>query len=214
MINLAIFDMDGLIFDTERLFMQELKKAMQNKGYTLTLEIYTRMLGMNAKMCQKHMLDNYGPDYPYHEISAQARAAVNAMKTLPVKPGIRELLEFLNEKGVKCAVASSTNSEYVKKYISDNNLGKFFDCIIGGDMVVKSKPEPDIFLLACSKLGLSPADTIVFEDSESGIKAAVRGKMRVICIPDMKEHSDEIKGMCTAYVKTGFEAIEYVRNII
>lgn len=214
MLKLAIFDMDGLIFNTERLFMDELDTAMAKHGYKLTLDVYLELLGVNEQSCKDRMKKIYGEDYPFHEISDEARMKLNkkAIKGLPVKDGIRELLAELKKSGIKTAVASSTPAEYVKMYLKTSNLDEMFDTVIGGDMVSRSKPAPDIFLLACEKAGALSSEAVVFEDSENGIKAAYNGNIDVICIPDMKQHGNEIRSLCCAYVKDGFEAIEYLKS--
>ena len=214
--RLAIFDMDGLIFDSERMFMEKLDKAMSERGYTLTLEVYLSMLGANAESCMETMKSYYGQDYPYKEISDAARAAFNddARKNgMPVKPGIPELLEFLKAQGIKCAVASSTESEFVREYLEISGLDKFFDIVIGGDMVGRSKPAPDIFLKAGETAGAEPSEAVVLEDSENGIKAAVNGGIPVIWIPDMKRHGEEIVSLCAATAADGFGAIEKIKEL-
>lgn len=215
--QLAIFDMDGLIFDSERMFMKKLDKSMSERGYTLTLEIYLSMLGANDSACMEAMKKHYGQDYPYREISDAARAEFNhdARKNgIPVKTGIPELLKFCKENEIKCAVASSTAAEYVKEYLKISGLDEYFDVIIGGDMVSRSKPAPDIFLKACETAGINPSEAVVFEDSENGIKAAVNGGIPVIWIPDMKRHGKAIVDLCAATAADGFEAIEKIKELM
>ncbi len=211
--KLAIFDMDGLLFDSERLFMEKLSAKMQEYGYTLSLDVYLSLLGSNQAACKEMMKKHYGADYPYELISGAAREDFNqTVRTsgMPVKPGIPELLQFFKENKIQCAVASSTETKFVAEYIKLSKLD--FDIVIGGDQVHRSKPNPDIFLHACQLLHVDPTDSIVFEDSENGIKAAVNAKIPVICIPDMKQHNPEIQKLCAAVVRDGFEAIEWLKK--
>ncbi|MDD6483129.1 MAG: HAD family phosphatase [Clostridiales bacterium] len=213
MIRLAVFDMDGLIFDTERLFMDELAEVMRSEGYELTLESYLEILGLNNEAVKRKMLAFYGEDYPFEEMNEKVRAALDKLarsEGLPVKPGIRELLEFLNKNGVSCAVASSTQSAFVRDYIKQSSLDEFFDVIIGGDMVERSKPEPDIFLEAARRIGVSPNDAVVLEDSENGIRAGAAAGMKVICIPDMKQPAPELARCLFALCADGFEAAKVI----
>lgn len=200
----VIFDMDGLIFDTERVFMEQLAVAMKEHGYTLTRDIYTKTLGLGGKKLVNFMYSEFGYDYPFDECSRKAQERMIMISDtigLSVKPQIRELLEKLKSDDIKCAVASSTRTELVNKYLGKAQLDKYFDVIIGGEQVKVSKPEPDIFICACERLNVSPGKALVLEDSENGIKAARAAGIPVICIPDLKEPSKECEKLVAAIVK-------------
>lgn len=213
--KLVIFDMDGLMFDSERLFKDKLSEAMAERGYTLELEVYLSTLGANSDSSRRIMLTRYGEDYPYEEISAAARRAFNeyVMKNgIPIKSGIPELLQYLNGCGIRCAVASSTRSELVKMYLEMSRLDGYFDIVIGGEAVKLSKPAPDIFLKACCEAGVKPSEALVLEDSENGILAAVNGGIPVICIPDMKQHDSGLLAKCVACVKDAYGVMDYIEQ--
>ena len=176
-IRLAVFDMDGLIFDSEREFMKELMAVMAEYGYKLTEEIYKSTIGLTGRSLIEKMRSNYGEDYPFKEISKKARERVSKTALdgkMKIKPGIKELLEFLNEKNIVCTVASSSSAEYVSEYLSVSGLRKYFKTITGGDEVECSKPEPDIFLKACEKEGFSEKTAVILEDSPNGVTAGFR----------------------------------------
>lgn len=207
--ELVIFDMDGLIFDTEKLFMRELGEVMAESGYTLTRERYVKTLGLTGERLKSTMLGYYGSDYPHAEMSRKARERVDKAALageLTVKPGIRELLELLNKKGIPCAVASSTHTVYVEKYLTAAGLRRYFDEVIGGELAERSKPAPDIFLKALN--GTEPENALVLEDSENGIRAAHAAGIPVICIPDMVYPSPECEAMTAAVVSSAFEAAQ------
>ena len=213
--KLVIFDMDGLIFDSERLFMRELKKVMKDYGYELTEEIYIRLLGLNSDLLKEEMLGIYGEDYPIAEISIKARENVTVCARngdLTVKEGIRELLEFLENENIPCTVASSTGIRYVKEYLQIAGLDGYFSDITGGESVKRSKPEPDIFLKACEKFGVKPKDALVLEDSENGIRAAHAAGIRVVCIPDMKYPSREFLNMTRLCIDRADKLISYLKT--
>lgn len=200
-----IFDMDGLIFDTERLFMEQLALVMAKEGYRLTREVYCQSLGMTGEPLKQLMLAEYGEDYPFQSMGQKAREQVNLIADtvgLQLKPQIRSLLEWLKERDIVCAVASSTNSDIVKNYLEKAEIFKFFTAIVGGEMVERSKPEPEIFLLACEKCRVSPGQAVVLEDSENGVKAAFAAGIPSICVPDLKQPSEEVCRMASAVVKT------------
>lgn len=208
MIQKAIFDMDGTIFDSERLFMNCLISEAKKFGYLITEEIYVNTLGLGKSESKKYMQSVFGEDYPFDEISNSARSAIISLahKGLPVKNGICELLTFLCKNEVECVIASSTETKYIEIYLNHSNLNKYFSQIIGGETVQKSKPEPDIFIKA---LGSVPKDkAVIFEDSENGIIAAHRAGIPVICIPDMKQPCDDVLNFATACVNTAADVIE------
>lgn len=208
-----IFDMDGLIFDSERVFMRELRAVAKNYGYDITEEKYVQTLGLTGDTLLKKKTEQYGTDYPHYELSRQARDRVDAIALsggLPVQPGIKELLIFLNDSGIPCAVASSTHTGYVEKYLEASGLRGYFDTVIGGDMAERSKPEPDIFLIAA---GSTPPDkALVLEDSTNGIIAASRAGIPVICIPDMTYPTKEIKRLTAGVVRSAADVTDIIRR--
>ena len=216
-IELAIFDMDGLIFDSERAFESELKEVMLSYGYSLTGDIYKSTIGLTGQRLKEKMLLNYGSNYPFEEVSKKARQRVNSLSQsgkIDIKKGIPELLKFFNDGGIKCAVASSTKSEYVDLYLKSAGLRKYFNSITGGEETERSKPEPDIFLTACKKENTAPENTVVFEDSPNGVTAALRAGMNVICIPDLVCPPKELLKNTLFVAKDAFEAMEFIKNVL
>ena len=204
MLEAVIFDMDGLVFDTERVFMEQLAVVMKERGYILTQDIYKQTLGTTGSKLENIMYSYYGEDYPFKECGhiAQERVCMVAETTgLTIKPQIKELLVMLKDKNIPCTIASSTNSAIVAKYLEHAGLDGYFSKITGGEMVKYSKPEPDIFLMACEKLKTAPHKALVLEDSENGVKAAVTAGIPVICIPDLKEPAEDILNLAAAVVR-------------
>ena len=193
--------------------MEFLGRAMAEKGYELTRNIYVESLGLDKKTASEYMRSVYGADYPFDEMSGKARDAMKAaaLAGLPVKKGIAELLEYLREHDVECVVASSSETEFVKMYIDGAGLSGYFTELTGGETVKKSKPEPEIFLKALGAAQKSGA--IIFEDSENGVKAAVNAGIRVICIPDMKRPSEDVLKNAFACVNDAREAIEVIEDM-
>ncbi len=155
---LAIFDMDGLIFDTERLFMTTKDGVMKEYGYTQQKDDYIHTIGT----CGQQLLDIlhklYGDDYPAEEISQKCRTLVTEKIRRdgpPTKPGILELLAWFTDNHIPCCVASSTKHDIVVEYLRLAKLDKYFAYVIGGDQVQRSKPNPDIFLAACQRTDIN-----------------------------------------------------------
>lgn len=206
--KLAIFDMDGLLFDTERVLMEENGKVMAEYGYEQDLEEYVQTIGTADEEFFSRLLEIHGEDYPAEEISETSRIReVERLERegVPVKPGIPELLAFLKEKNIPCCVATSTKRPEAEAFLTLSGLAEFFSFVVTSSDVSHSKPEPDIFLLACEKNGTSPADACVFEDSQNGILAAYRAGIPVVCIPDLKQPEPFYREKATKVVSSALD---------
>ncbi len=197
-IDLVIFDMDGLIFDTERLAVAAWVAAGQRFGVPVTPEAIVEVIGLDAQATEAVLRGRYGADMPYAEMRqfrvAHASAQIEA-EGLPIKPGLYELLELLEARGIRRALATSTRHERAAQYLALAGVLGRFDAVVGGDQVVRSKPEPDIFLAAAAAVGAPPAACLVLEDSESGILAASRAGMRPILVPDLQRPRPEVAAL-------------------
>ena len=192
----VVFDMDGVIFDSERASYNEWLALAPKYGMENLEEVYPLIIGRNDREGKKIIRGIYGQDFPFDRFLAEKEAASKAKYgggKMPLKPGIRELLEYLKEEGCYLAVASSTNSGIVRAQITDAGFAPYFSRIIGGDMVAKSKPEPDIFLEALKGTGILPEEAAVVEDSHNGVRAAYAAGMFPAMIPDMMPVTEEMK---------------------
>ena len=190
----VIFDMDGVIFDSERAVHALWREMAEKYGFCDVDTPYFKSIGTNKDATRKIFLDFYGEDFPYDEYKKEQSQNYHSRYDggrLPLKTGVFELLEYLKSIGCFTAVASSTRSEVVKNQIEAAGLAKYFDRIIGGDMVAKSKPEPDIFLKAAE--GRVFEKIYVIEDSYNGIRAACAAGMYPIMVPDMIPPDDEMR---------------------
>jgi len=214
-ISLVIFDMDGLMLDTERISLEALGKAGKEYGYKITPNIVMKMIGMNSQGCEEVFRENFGEQFPLDDIRKLKSKLVSGIidKTgVPVKTGLYELLEFLNKKKVLTAVATSTAKKSAEKLLKSVNILDKFHLIVCGDEVTAGKPDPEIFLKAAYKLDCRPEECIVFEDSENGIRAAARANMIPIMIPDMKEPSEEIAKLIYKKFNTLLDAKKYLEE--
>ena len=155
MVNYIIFDMDGVIFDTERFYLECLRPAAETVGLENIEEIALACTGLTEEETQKKLIDFYGPDAPLEQLNAETmkhfRTKYEA-EGFPEKPGVREILSWLREMKIPTAIASSTRTDIVRKELSDAGLLDCFDVVIGGDLAEKSKPAPDVFLKAAEAL--------------------------------------------------------------
>lgn len=209
----VIFDMDGVIFDSERLVLEGWLALGKKYGIPDIEKVYPKCIGVNAIASKQVFLDFYGEDFPYdtykQETSADYHAKYDGGR-LPMKSGIRELLQFLKEKGYHIGLASSTRFEVVNQQLEDAGLLPYFDTLTCGDMVKRSKPEPDIFLKAAETLGVQPEECIVIEDSYNGIRAASRAGMFPFMVPDMIAPDEEMKQLASAI----FNNLNEVRDFL
>lgn len=189
MITAVIFDMDGLMIDSERFTFEGYKHVLAKHNLTLSLEAYKTLLGKPVKAVYELFHKDYGDDFDVEEtIKAvhQYMADLFENEGVPLKEGLIELLKYLKENDYKTIVATSSQRHRVDHILELSGLQKYFDDSICGDEVTKGKPDPEVFLKSCQKLGITPDEALVLEDSESGINAAYSAGIKVICIPDLK----------------------------
>ena len=213
-VQAVIFDMDGVIFDSERLVIECWQVIAGKHNIPDIVEICMRVQGNNREETGKRFREKYGNDFPYEaykkEVSELFRHLYGEGR-LPLKPGVVEILEELKRKRVPLAQASSTRTDIVKLELEEADLLHYFDAVLGGDMAVRSKPEPDIFFAAAKALGAAPANCYVLEDSFNGIRAAHRAGMHPVMIPDMQQPTEEIRGLAEVIVNDLTIALEYLR---
>lgn len=198
MYNAVIFDMDGVIFDSEKKVV-ECWQEIAAKYQIEDIETACRVcLGLNREATKKIFLERYGSDFPYDDYKNEMSALFHERYKdgrLPMKPGVEELLQYLKAQQKRIALASSTRSEIVTRELSDAGIISYFDVVIGGDVVKRSKPEPDIFLRACEALKIEPENAYGIEDSYNGIRALAAAGIRAIMVPDMVQASGEMQNL-------------------
>lgn len=197
-----IFDMDGVIFDTEALMIRCYESVAKEYHLPRVTEVCRKCIGVNEIRTQEIFYEHYGDEVPLLEIRQKVLALfrhTTNTQGVPVKPFADDLLKFLKNDGYSLALASSTITETVMHELKQSGFYDYFDSIIGGDMVSNSKPNPDIFLVACEKLGCAPSEAYVIEDSINGIRAAHAAGTLPLAVPDLIVLPDEIKPLC-AYI--------------
>jgi haloacid dehalogenase superfamily, subfamily IA, variant 3 with third motif having DD or ED/haloacid dehalogenase superfamily, subfamily IA, variant 1 with third motif having Dx(3-4)D or Dx(3-4)E len=210
MIQAVIFDMDGLMFDTERVSYAFWKESAAKYGYEVTEEIYIKTIGQTVGSGKKIYMEYLGADFPFETIKNDRFKLGDVYfhtHAVPIKDGLSELLDYLKNHRFKIAVATSTSRENALPLIEKAGVKCYFDTIVCGDEITRSKPDPEIFLKAALNLGVAPEKCMVLEDSEPGIIAAARAGMKPILIPDLKEASAEIK-------KLAFQQFRSLRQVV
>lgn len=211
--NAVVFDMDGVIFDSERAVMQCWKEVASRHNIPDIEKAILACTGTTMVRTREIMLNLYGADFPYDEYARESSAIFHSRYDggrLPMKPGVKELLTFLKERGKKIALASSTRQQVVTDELRDAGIIGYFDRIICGDMVSRSKPAPDIFLKACEELNVSPSDSYAIEDSYNGIRAAHAGGLHPIMVPDLLPADEEMQSLAEIVLPNLTSVMEYL----
>ena len=196
----AIFDMDGTLFDTEKLYRQAWLEVAEEMGLGKNYELPTAISGTNLGEESYQVIRRFYPDADAEAYLARVLAEVRAAseKNLELKAGTVEILEFFKAENISMAVASSAPVAVIEKNLTRSNLRGYFRALVGGDRVSNGKPAPDIFLLAAQELNLAPSDCYIFEDSFNGIRSAAASGGVAIMIPDTVQPTEEIKNICAA----------------
>ncbi len=190
MIKAVIFDLDGVVIDSEVIAYGILRELAEDYGNTITMEDFTtKYLGRTVAAGMERMVKTFNLSITAEELFQKylEKEKIKNNNGIPLKKGAREILEFLKINNYKTIVASSSMRERAEKILADNNILQYFDDLIFGYEVPRGKPFPDIFLGACEKLGVNTNEAVVIEDSEAGIDAAFSAGIPVICIPDLKK---------------------------
>jgi HAD superfamily hydrolase (TIGR01509 family) len=209
----VIFDMDGLMFNTEQLRQAGWVGASMQFGYYLCQETFRCTLGKRADEVRQSLIEAIGPDFPIDQIKKVRDAAIrNIIQTegTPIKDGLLELLNALEMHQIPFAIGTSSNKEVTDFQLGNANLPDRFKIIVTGEEVERSKPEPDIFLKVSEKLQIEPKNCFVLEDSESGIEAAHRAGMRPIHVEDILPPSSQIKKIAHFLAKNLIEVREFL----
>jgi len=192
-----IFDMDGLLFDTESLYQQAILAAAVEGGHDVTSAIGL-MIGRPWTQSRTLLVDHYGTDFPVDEfMAAMARHFdLMAATSLTLKPGAIELLDTLDDLRLPRAIATSSAHHTVQRHLAAHDLAERFHQIVAHGDYVASKPAPDPFLKAAERLGVEPWSCLALEDSHNGVRSAASAGMMTVMVPDLLEPTDEIRLLC------------------
>ncbi len=196
MVSGIIFDMDGVLIDSERQSNEGWLWAAEQLGVDMPIWLIDSFKGAPAELCCKFFDDYYKGVIDYweaKELRTQHVYKIRETEGIPVKKGVKDIFEYIRNNGLKCAVATSTRRESAEKTLHEIGVWDYLDAVVYGDEVEHGKPEPDIFLRAAKAIGVNPSEAVVVEDSINGIKAGYAAGMRVVHIPDTIAIDDDIR---------------------
>lgn len=196
MVSGIIFDMDGVLIDSERQSNEGWLWAAGQLGVDMPMWLIDSFKGAPAELCCKFFDDYYKGVIDYweaKELRTQHVYKIRETEGIPVKKGVKDIFEYIRNNGLKCAVATSTRRESAEKTLHEIGVWDYLDAVVYGDEVEHGKPEPDIFLRAAKAIGVNPSEAVVVEDSINGIKAGYAAGMRVVHIPDTIAIDDDIR---------------------
>lgn len=217
MIKAVIFDVDGTLLDTERIYMKAWKEAAAEAGYVMPDAVLQKTRAVNTKDAARIFEEEIGNGFSYQAVRPiRVRIAEEIIKReSPIlKPGVLELLAFLEGKGIRLSVASSTNQQGTREHLAESRILDRFEVVVGGDMVTNGKPYPDIFLKAAEALGAAPEECIVVEDSPAGIRAAHAAGMKAVLVPDQAAITQEIIDMADVVLNSLLEMPAYLQTLL
>lgn len=214
MINYVIFDMDGTLFDTERLYKKAWIKASVKWGLSDPEGFYPCVVGVSRAGIIEIMKNTYGADIDYLRFLEQRDEYLKELtaKSVPLKAGCVEILSFLKKNGIRIALATSTRGDTARSNLKRTDIYEYFDAIVSGDMVENGKPAPDIFIKAGELIGADPQQTLICEDSFSGIIGAYSAKMKPVMVIDQLEPTDEIAKLTYAIGNSLFDVMELIKK--
>jgi HAD superfamily hydrolase (TIGR01509 family) len=198
----VIFDMDGLLFDTESLYGEAILAAAQEVGCDMSHDVFLQLVGRSHELNHRFLRDHYGAGYPLEALIAAWGRHFRALagEGPPLKEGAAELLDMLDEFGLPRAIATSSTHEAVQRNLEARGLVDRFHGVVARGDYANGKPAPDPFLTAAGRLGVAPQLCLALEDSHNGIRSAAAAGMMAVMVPDLIAPTEEIQGLCTLIV--------------
>jgi HAD superfamily hydrolase (TIGR01509 family) len=205
----VIFDMDGTLLDTESVFKTIVFEVCTELGFEMTDAVHMSMVGGSHENTNRLLIESYGVAFPYALFDERCRVIMRerSHSGVPVKPGARELVTELRQRGIPTAVATSSRNPHAQHHLGAAGLLEMFETIVTRDDVINPKPHPEPYLTAARRLGIDPLKCLALEDSHSGVRAAHAAGMQTVMVPDLVHPSEEIRALGIAVM----ESLDHVR---
>ena len=216
MYKAVLFDMDGLIIDTEKHYQKAWIQAVKELGFNMTVKEQLYLRSCTKKYAEPIMQKFFGPDFDYDKVRNRRKEIMDEdLKKFGIekKPYVDEILDFLKEEGIKRALVTATHETKAREYLKEIELEEKFDKVICADMVENGKPDPDIYLFACEKIGEKPSDCLALEDSPNGVRSAYSAGVDVIMVPDLSEPDEELNKIILKSAGSLKDVISFLQNM-
>jgi len=211
----VVFDMDGLMLDSEKAFQYAWQKTAADFGYNLDDTIYFQLIGLGSNETNALLFREFGDDFPLTEFREHYPIhwmAYTQEFGIATKPGVHELLDSLDRLGLPRAVATSTAQPKAEPQLRKADLYDRFQAFVYGNEIARGKPAPDIYLEAARRLGIAPEDCLALEDSEAGTQSATSAGLKTIIVPDMKQPAEEIAALALRVVPSLLDVIPLLES--
>lgn len=213
----VVFDMDGLMFDSERVVKYSWDVAGERMGYGPLGDNIFHTLGFNVDKRKSYFQEKYGKTFSFDTFRDEYRKAFREYEKehgIPAKKGLHELIDLLKRAGIPMAVATSSSHEYAMSSLDGEGISDCFSAIITGGMVKEAKPSPEIYLKACQAIGVKPARAVALEDSYNGIRSAHSAGMITIMVPDLLKDSSPVDDMLDGKMESLSEVARWISRMI
>jgi HAD superfamily hydrolase (TIGR01509 family) len=212
----VVFDMDGVLFDTETLYRDAFFAAAEDGGHALTEALFQRMIGSPWPANRAMLLDELGEDFPAEALRADAHARLHHAMAAGdyLKPGVAKLLDALDEWGLERAIATSSTHDAVAANLLAHEMEHRFHHVVADGDYARGKPSPDPFLTAAARIGVAPELCVALEDSHHGVRSASAAGMMTIMVPDLLEATDEMRALCATIATDLHQVREIIRSAL
>ncbi len=213
MIKAVLFDMDGVLIDTEKYLTKFWQQAAAEAGLSLKIEDCYMFRSFASQFASVVFQEKYGKEYDYFAIRNRRKELMKAhieTNGIEIKPEVKETLWAIKQKGIQIAVVTATDEERTKSYLTEIGIYEWFDSVICATMVERGKPFPDVYLYACDRIGCTPKECMAVEDSPNGIQAASDAGCKTVMVPDLTQPDEDSRKRVIGVAQTLRGVLEYL----